>query len=382
MNYLASKMPSSSQIDLELEPLMDKRKLLYTPYPKSTDNPYLQANVSLLEELGFEVIAEPSSWSDRAKFMLSHLIKRDIDTVVVNWHENLFRHRNGRVNWLGIPVYLISLLLFRAMSRRLIYVRHNLYPHSFTKSWKRKLARALVYIGQQIANVKATHSGHLENCGFKYLPHTLYKTFPKAHLDQIKLHEALPDCYYTMFGFIERYKRVEEIIERWNGSDTLLIAGNCKDQVYLAELHRLAEGKSVQFITRFIEEDEAQRIVGGAQGLIIAHADEDMIVSGSFFFGLSVGTPLFAIRTPFLDWFSQSNSSSYLNLFESTQELVACITLESNSSTYMEPMGKPLEQIRKHFSNENVKEAWSSLIRISSNDEINNKTKEQLHDAA
>ena len=342
---------------------MHKPKLLYTPYPKATDNPYLRANVTLLEELGFEVIAEPANWADRGKFLLIHLLKRDIDSVVVNWHENLFRRRDGRLNWMGIPVYLVSLLLFRVMSRRLIYIRHNLYPHSFTNEWKRSLAKSLVALGQRIAHVRATHSGHLKPEGFEYIPHTLYKTFSKRHLAAVDIGSDLPPQYFTLFGFIERYKRVDEVIRYWNSPNTLVIAGNCKDDGYLRELHELAKGKNVQFITRFIEEDEAQKLVGCSMGLIIAHADEDMIVSGSFFFGLSVATPLFAIRTPFLEWFQSSKPSPYLHLFDSLESLTQ--SLNSSESKSIKDDGA-LEPILDHFSNDHIRQVWSALLDLNS----------------
>lgn len=342
---------------------MNKPKLLYTPYPKATDNPYLRSNVALLEELGFEVIAEPTLWGDRGKFLLKHLIKRDIDSVVVNWHENLFRHRDGRVNWMGIPIYLISLLLFRLMSRRVVYIRHNLYPHSFTQHWKRSLAKMVVGIGQKIAQVRATHSGHMRPAGFQYLPHTLYKTFKSDHLEQVDVGCSLPEDFHVMFGFIERYKRVDEVIRCWNNAAYLVIAGNCKDQNYLDELHRLAEGKNILFITRFIKEDEAQKIVGLSRGLIIAHADEDMIVSGSFFFGISVGAPLFAVRTPFLDWYKQNDTSNYLRLFETIDSLVTAATSNHQPPNLTKDR---MEQIRVQFSNENIKAAWSKLLDVPS----------------
>lgn len=346
---------------------MNKPKLLYTPYPKPTDNPYLMANVALLEDLGFEVIAEPSSWGDRGKFLLKHLLKRDIDSVVVNWHENLFRHRDGRLNWMGIPVYLVSLVLFRIMSRRLVYIRHNLYPHSFTQEWKRRLAKLLVALGQRIAHVRATHSGHLEPEGFEYIPHTLYKTFSKQHLAAVDIGSDLPPKYFTLFGFIERYKRVAEVIRSWNSPNMLVIAGNCKDEEYLTELHELASGKNVQFITRFIEEDEAQKLVGGSMGLIIAHADEDMIVSGSFFFGLSVSTPLLAIRTPFLEWFQSRQPSPYLQIFDSIESMTGSIN-DSERSTFDD--NEALLAILEHFSNEHIKQVWSALLCLDRKDII------------
>jgi len=338
---------------------MSKPTLIYTPFPKPTDNPYLSTNVRLLTELGYNVIAEPSSWLDRGKFMLKHLLARDIDSVVLNWHENLFRHRDGRVKWTGILVYLASIMLFRLMARRVIYVRHNLYPHAFTQRWKRSLAMWIVGMGQSLAHVKAAHSGHLNSKGFKYLPHTLYRTFSQNHISRVEMTDSLPTNYYVMFGFIERYKRIDEVVTHWSNEDWLVVAGNCKDDAYMALLKELAVGKRVYFLTRFIEEDEAQKIVGNSKGLIVAHADEDMIVSGSFFFGISVSTPILAVRTPFLEWFVKNNPGDCIDVSDSVESLLNSIQGARELSQC-----KNLSEIRALFSDERVKSAWLSLLQV------------------
>lgn len=63
----------------------------------------------------------------------------------------------------------------------------------------------------------------------------------------------------------------------------LLIAGFCEDKEYRDELTRLISGNSnVQLISKFLTDDEARKLVRSANAMIISHADDDMIVSGSF----------------------------------------------------------------------------------------------------
>jgi hypothetical protein len=40
--------------------------------------------------------------------------------------------------------------------------------------------------------------------------------------------------------------------------------------------------------------------------MLICHSDDDMIVSGSIVFAISIGVPVFAVETPFITWFRQA----------------------------------------------------------------------------
>lgn len=338
---------------------MDKRPIaLYTPFPQPTDNTYLHKNVALLETLGFEVIGEPRGWGKRAKFILKHLFKRDIDTVVLNWHENLFRFRDGRVNYIGIPIYVLSLILFRLMARKLIYVKHNLYPHAFVKPSRRRLATRLMKLGEWIAHESVTHSGHMDSQHYTYIPHPLYEVLNSEKLDAFDIPETLPSNYFLMFGVVEPYKKIDEVIARWTGDTPLVIAGRCKDPIYFEKLRKLAENKKVQFLNRFVSEEEAQKLVRSSRAMILAHADEDMIVSGSFFFGISLDAKLYAIRTPFLNWIASQDSGSATHLFDNLEQLINGLNTETKNDEIDHAFKT------RQFGEERILNAWRTTLEV------------------
>ena len=337
-------------------------KLLYTPYPTlHVENGYTQKNIDFLTELGYEVCGEPLNFKARIKFVLSMLLKREYEVAVLNWHEHLFCNRHtGRISPLGCVVFLATLVIFRLSCKQVIYIRHNVIPHALKTRSGRKLAKVLMSLGERIAGTRVSHSGHLLEEGYHYIPHPLYDLI-EANLTQGE--DPLPNDYFAVFGRIERYKNLLPVIQQWDNPSWLVIAGNCKDEAYIAELKHAAAGKKVKFITRFIEDNEAQAIVARARGLILSHADEDMIVSGSFFYGLSCGTEVFAVQTPFLKWLQQSNSEAPLRVFKTTDNLMTGV----NSSAISPDTERRTERAIKTYSDSNfgdqcVIEAWRQVL--------------------
>lgn len=337
-------------------------KLLYTPYPTlHVENGYTQKNIDFLTQLGYEVCGEPLKSKARIKFVLSVLLKREYEVAVLNWHEHLFCNRHtGRISPIGCVMFIATLTIFRLSCKQVVYIRHNVIPHALKTRSGRKLAKILMGLGERIAGTRVSHSGHLIEKGYQYIPHPLYDLID-AKPPQGR--DALPSDYFAIFGRIERYKNLLPVIDQWDNPSSLVIAGNCKDKAYIAELHRSAVGKKVKFISRFIEDDEAQAIVSGAQGLILSHADEDMIVSGSFFYGLSCGTEVFAVETPFLKWLRQSNDEAPLRVFDTAENLMERV----NNSALSSDTERRTKQAIKAYSNSNfgdqtVIDAWRQVL--------------------
>jgi len=51
-----------------------------------------------------------------------------------------------------------------------------------------------------------------------------------------------------------------------------------------------------------VDEATGQALVARSAALVMAHADDDVIVSSSFFLAMSLGVPVLAVATPFLEW--------------------------------------------------------------------------------
>jgi len=234
------------------------------------------------------------------------------DYIFVNWLENSLKNKFGWLCLPGVLIFFFKIFYFRLHAKKVIYVRHNLYPHGM-KGFHAKLAKRIADLGESFCDEKASHSGHLLKSGYLYLPHPLYD------LNEL---QTSSENYFIMFGRVAEYKNIAAIIEHWDRKETLLIAGPTKDSGYLALLEKLASNRNISFDVRFIPDDEAINLVGKSSGVILAHNDENMIVSGSFFYAATLGLPVYAIKSPFLEWVSSSLNYDGLELFNTPNQLV------------------------------------------------------------
>ncbi len=297
-------------------------KILYFPRPDKS-NQYSENMINILStNITYKVDAN-LSFKQLLKSPRLLLSKNKYDVVILNWPENDLRSKNNRLSVIGVFKFFVKLAYFAVIANKLIYVRHNLYPHNM-KGWHAKAASFITDIGEKLCHQKVAHSGHLIKEGYAYVPHPLY------NLTLNNEHNPNLNNYYIMFGRIERYKKIETVINHWTLEETLIIAGSVGSQSYLDELIGMAEGKNIKFDARFIPDDEAATLVKESNGVILAHADEDMIVSGSFFFAITLGVPVFAVVKPFFSWLINEENFTDLYLFKTSEQIVT--TLEKKHS--------------------------------------------------
>jgi hypothetical protein len=101
----------------------------------------------------------------------------------------------------------------------------------------------------------------------------------------------------------------------------LLIFGACDDPKYLAELKAQAP-PNVAIRSGYVSEKDAQQILLDSEGVLICHAEEDIIVSGTFIYALSLGVKTYAIRTDFTKWAEREVGRELVEVFSGIPELV------------------------------------------------------------
>jgi glycosyltransferase involved in cell wall biosynthesis len=184
----------------------------------------------------------------------------------------------------------------RLIAKRLVFVRHNVFPHATARGHEDD-ARRWVDRYERLFDVVLTHSGDPTQAPRHYCPHPLYPRVPFADA----LPFALPERYFVVFGRIVRYKRIERLIAAWPSGTTLVIAGAVGDDAYAAELQATAPAHVIVH-AGLVDEAVAQALVARSAGLVMAHADANVVVSSSFYFAMSLGVPVLAVETPFLRW--------------------------------------------------------------------------------
>ncbi len=276
-----------------------KIEVIYSP-EDNADNSYVEINKNIINSLDKFFINENVRLRDF--FKLSSLFKRRFrkTIVVMNWLENLLRTKTGRVSLYGLFKYFSLLLLIKVHGAKLVYIRHNFYPHGMVKTSTR-LVKKIIDIGQLFSDKKVSLSPHLVCSGYRYLPHPLYNTrLPEPCISN-------NSNYYVIFGRIERYKNIEGIINGWSSKSKLIIAGSSNDNKYLSEIKNLSKNKNIFIVCKKLSDLEAEKLIRGATGLIISHSNPNTIVSGSFFFGASCGVHILALKTDFLEYIYEHN---------------------------------------------------------------------------
>ena len=246
-----------------------------------------------------------------------------LDLVVVNWEENqLICRKTQRISVRGAARLLLKAVAMRVIARRIAFVRHNHYPHS-THPRSTAFARWLVDRYESLFHLVFVHSG--AELGARagrprrhYLPHPLYQRL--ATPAPPPAGGSLPARYFVSFGRIAPYKNIESLMSSFPESETLVVCGEVGNAGYAAGLARLAR-PNIVFRPGYVSEEAAQALVTGAQAVVIAHTGAGNIVSGTFFYALSLQRHVFAIRTPFLDWIAPRLGPDVLTLADDIQQL-------------------------------------------------------------
>ncbi len=282
-----------------------------------------------------------------------------LDAIVLNWTDNdLLDRRTRTVAARKIVKLFAKTIALRLAARRLVFVRHNVYPHAVAAGHEHDAER-WVDRYERLFDVVLTHSDDRSQFAAQrrhYCPHPLYRVVPGlADYPSPLLAE-----YFVAFGRIVPYKRFERLMAAFPSDRTLVVFGVVGDAAYAASLAALAR-PNVIFAPGLVSEAEAQAIVRGSQALLIAHADRDVVVSSSFFFAMSLGVPVMAVATPFLRWIAPRVGPTLLRLAESTEALAA-MTKDADSCRVAD---EDHDAIEREFGDAAVHEALRFLLAFN-----------------
>lgn len=274
------------------------------------------------------------------------------DFFIDNWSENLLIDKKGKVNLSRIFIYVCYKIFLKLISKKVIYVKHNVYPHNTAEqdiSKVRYLIKKIAFLNDSIV----THSNRIPFNKYSFVPHPLYK-FKNKSSDNISMQQD----YFVIFGRVLKYKNIEEYIKLCPDDISIIIAGECNDQNYLNKLKSLAKGKdNIKLLTETLTNDDAYKLIKNSKGLIIANENLSSIVSGTFYFGLAVGTNILSLSNPFIDWFDMKYNVDGIYKFSNINSLFA------KSKKIKNYRSKNTDKIlNKYFSDHAILEHWIKLI--------------------
>lgn len=283
-------------------------------WPINIENQYLANMKNVFSELG--TVSKLPSMKDFLKNPI-RIYRQRFDLVVISWYENILISKNGKLSFKGVFDYFKFIFFLKIISKKSIYIRHNVYPHGTSKKHA-KLCRKIIDISEGFYSSVIVHSGHMASEKRFYVPHPLYK-LPENEDKNIAFHN---EPFFLIFGQILPYKKIEDVIDVLPDSCNLIIAGVCKDANYLKLLKEKSYNKGNIIINpEFLTDEDAAQLVSRATAVIINHSDEDMIVSGTYFFAISLGVPILCVNSGFFNWMNSELSTSGLYIFNTVDEM-------------------------------------------------------------
>lgn len=329
---------------------MSNLKILFAP--DFDQNQYIENIYNIIKSIDCVELT-------KVKHIVPGLIRSGVnhyDVSIVHWLENWLVNdvNDKRITLRAGMRFLLRLLVLKIISKKVIYVRHNIYPHSLN-SRDGKIAKWLTDLACKLSDECVVHSGHLGK-KYTYVPHPLYKF--QSQPDGV---EQGKQNRFVIFGRIVEYKAIDKLLNVWPDAP-LLIAGSVGSKSYVERLTTIKENRhlnNVDIDARFLSNEEAQLIVSNSRGLVLAHCEDDMIVSGSFFFAASLGVPVFAIRTPFMSWLKSEFNYSGLYLYDNLTDMVNSLNSGGFQEANYEKIGLDAQNL---FGDQIVKQAFEKVL--------------------
>ena len=293
------------------------KKMQIAVVPSESTNSY---TASMKRILGNLFVVSPFRFKHCLKIHDWALV-RSYDAIILSWRDNAIVGHNGNVSYLGIVKYFSEILLLKLLVKRVIFVRHNKFPHHIKQKNIYRVMRIINW-SEKLYDLVFIHSGTQDLEGRLYVPHPLYF----RGLSDLEINVSR-ESYYVVFGRVERYKKIVELISELSSDLKLIVIGKCKDAVYKNEILASINGKNVELIDKFLSDEEASIIIRKSNGVVIAADSADMIVSGSFFFSVSLGVPVYAIKSEFLEWLNSEHSFPGLYIYDSISSLASSLNL-------------------------------------------------------
>jgi beta-1,4-mannosyltransferase len=268
-------------------------KIGFIPH-KSTGNAYIDNMKSAFRLLGDVLKVD---YKNPRIYKLNYF-----DVVVLSWRESYFIDgETGKIRIKGIIKEFTRILLLKFISKKLCLIKHNNFPHRTAASQVSNVKK-IQRIYYHFIDILICHSGEPRTEKLKYVPHPKYFPVPTSQKTAYSKH-------FIIFGRIEPYKNIESLFPYIDDDFKLLICGSCNNTEYLLKLKSEAP-KSVEFSTDYISDDIAQNLISNCQGLLLLGNSPNMIVSGSFHYGMSCSVMIFALSTPYLKWYKEFYNAS------------------------------------------------------------------------
>ncbi|HTH45531.1 MAG TPA: hypothetical protein VL528_10675 [Oxalicibacterium sp.] len=319
--------------------MKSRLQIAYFPF-ENKSNRYTDNFKKILSNFG-----ELSEAPPLKRVLLNFDFKR-YDVLILNWTDNNFVNaRKGTISIPGLIKEFFRIAVYKLISRKTVFVRHNVYPHDATGATREK-AKRIITLYEKCFDLCWVHSGHLTEEHRYYVPHPLYEVEQAA--TQLPAQLRLPEKYFVVFGRIQSYKKIDKLIEMLPPDLHVLVCGTCPDHEYRNKLQSFNK-PNVTIMAEFISDELARDLIVRSSGMLICHSEDDMIVSGSIVFAISLGVPVFAVETPFITWFRQTVNAHMIVAATDFDDLIQKMRAHQSQIT-----ASDIASSQSHFSDQAV----------------------------
>lgn len=321
-------MKSEQQINLICYPRVNKT------------NQYVALNTRIWEKCGFTI-----EHTDLLVSELWGVLKMHPDSLLIlNWFEDRVSYR--RFATLSFLKSVAILILCRLKFKKIIWIKHNLSPHSGkAKGYFSCIGKLLLYLSDSTVI-------HRPNKGkeHEYIPHPLYLAEPLPYLRNKR------DSPFLFFGAIKRYKGVVELLRTWPKSKPLQLIGKCSDIELETELKGIIQSRGLRcnFENTFVDSSRLESLIRASQFVVLPHTEQSMLVTGVFYHAISLGTPCIVSSGAFGKYVQSEVSDTPLFQFDNLDE-----DIERLDSLDVREL---VNHSQKVFSDQRIVEAWQQLI--------------------
>jgi glycosyltransferase involved in cell wall biosynthesis len=313
------------------------RRIYFYPFTLDT-SPYSRLEIRILSELCDDI--RPISPTE----LIANCFHRGRTVAILNLFEDRTGYHKNKPNR-TLLVNIVLLLILKLTCAKIIWVRHNFWPHELPRKYFRQ--DVLLAFMKALSTKVVTHR-EVSAMQSVVAPHPLYF--------EDRLPETVRDIEFFYFGAIRRYKGLAALLAIWPRDRRLIIAGAAPDAALLTELRELAEarGLNVEFIARFVPDAELDALLLRTKFVVQPHTEDAMIVTGTFFHAASLGANIFAARNDFSEYLR--TQFEFVNLFDDGEMSEATSQL-----SYVEPH-RVVEQIRAKNGAARCLEVWKQIL--------------------
>ena len=262
----------------------------------ASKNPYIQ---NMKQALGEEVELVQPNYKKRLPRMLVFLLSSTkADAYIFNWIEN---SSIGRSGFRGALMSLLGLWIVKMRRAKIVWIFHNIHPHSGETFWTRKIKRFMF----KHSSLIIAHSQEAVSYAQQYAKcRVVFKHHPMKRADYGVWKGIVQECDLYYWGAVTPYKGVYEFLScpRCHSSGkSINVVGKCDDSELDEKISNLAYD-NVTYENRAADFGEIAAQCKKAKYVVFPYIGDSISSSGVLMDTLLMGgTPVGPNRGAFAD---------------------------------------------------------------------------------